>query len=231
MPKPQIGSLIVFEGTDASGKSVQSKLLIKYLKNKGQPLAYFDFPRYESAQGQYIAQYLRGELGPISAVSPYLLAVLFALDRSEVADSIKDFLNKDYIVICNRYTPSNMAHQGAKINGEKEQDQFVRWVSDLEYKQHKIPHESYVIYLDIPIQISTKLQKNRENPPHLENRQDIQEVDTKYQRKVRALYNKLASTQENWITITCVDQSGNLNTPETIHNEVLKSIKIKGGLL
>lgn len=229
MSKKHTGSLIAFEGTDASGKSVQTKLLVKSLKDQGKHVAVFDFPRYESMPGQLIAKYLRGEFGSINSISPYFAALLFALDRAEVAHAIGDFLKKGYIVICNRYTPSSVAHQGAKIKESgKKQDQFIKWVENLEYTEHKIPRESCVIYLDMPHEKSSQLQKHREKPSYLEGRADIQETDTEYQQKVRTLYNKLASTQDNWITISCVDKDGALYTPDIIHNEVLKALKISG---
>ncbi len=227
MSKKYTGSLIAFEGTDASGKSVQTKLLVKSLKDQDKHVAVFDFPRYESMPGQLIAKYLRGEFGSINSISPYFVALLFALDRAEVAHAIGDFLKKGYIVICNRYTPSSVAHQGAKIKeGGKKQDQFIKWVENLEYQEHKIPRESCVIYLDMPNEKSSQLQKHREKPSYLRGRADIQEADTEYQQKVRTLYNKLASTKDNWITISSVDKDGDLYTPDIIHNEVLKALKI-----
>lgn len=226
--KKHTGSLIAFEGTDASGKSVQSKLLVQCLKDQGNCVEYFDFPRYESIPGHQIAKFLRGELGSIDDVSAHEVARLFAADRAEVAQKIKDSLDAGCTVVCNRYTPSSAAHQGAKIKGDKQQDQFVKWVEDLEHIELSIPHESCVIYLDMPYEKSSQLQKHREKPLYLEGDADIQEADTEYQQKVRTLYNKLASTQKNWITISCVDKDDALYTPDIIHNEVLKALKISG---
>ena len=40
------GKLIVFEGTDGSGKATQAKLLCEELDRRGVPYRKIDFPRY-----------------------------------------------------------------------------------------------------------------------------------------------------------------------------------------
>ena len=40
------GKLIVFEGTDGSGKATQSKLLCERLAREGIPYQHINFPRY-----------------------------------------------------------------------------------------------------------------------------------------------------------------------------------------
>src|SRR3989338_2445995 len=43
------GKLIVFEGADGSGKTTQSKLILKYLKGRKIACEYVSFPRYEGS--------------------------------------------------------------------------------------------------------------------------------------------------------------------------------------
>ena len=40
------GKLIVFEGTDGSGKATQAGLLCRHLEREGIPFQEIDFPRY-----------------------------------------------------------------------------------------------------------------------------------------------------------------------------------------
>ena len=41
-----MGKLIVFEGTDGSGKATQTRLMARRLASEGVPFQEIDFPRY-----------------------------------------------------------------------------------------------------------------------------------------------------------------------------------------
>ena len=51
------GKLIVFEGTDCSGKSTQINLLIKKLEAEGLKLVILDFPNYSTPTGKIVRRY------------------------------------------------------------------------------------------------------------------------------------------------------------------------------
>src|SRR3990167_6096394 len=109
------GKLIVIEGGDGSGKTIQSKLLTKNLRQYGVPTEYLDFPQYyHSFHGETVAKFLRGEFGNINKVSPYLASFPFALDRASVKDTMKVILNKGINIVANRYATSNLIYQAAK---------------------------------------------------------------------------------------------------------------------
>ena len=58
------GKLIVVEGTDGSGKTVQTGLLVKRLSEKGYQVQMTDFPQYgKSFFADMIEKYLKGEFG------------------------------------------------------------------------------------------------------------------------------------------------------------------------
>lgn len=88
------GKFIVIEGVDGSGKETQAKLLVKHLENIGTPVMYLDFPQYDGFYGQIIAKYLRGEFGQIAQISPYLVSIVYALDRSTVREKFNHLLKK-----------------------------------------------------------------------------------------------------------------------------------------
>ncbi len=100
---------IVFEGIDGSGKSTQSLKLFNYLKEQGFTV----FHGMEPTNGEYgshIREILKGDEIP----SAEKQVELFILDRKEnIKNNVQPVLEKQGIVILDRYMYSNMAYQGA----------------------------------------------------------------------------------------------------------------------
>ena len=57
------GKLIVFEGTDGSGKATQAKLLAAHLAGSGRRVMEITFPDYESDSSALVKMYLSGQFG------------------------------------------------------------------------------------------------------------------------------------------------------------------------
>jgi hypothetical protein len=57
------GKLIVFEGTDGSGKATQSKLVCEELDRRGIAYRKLEFPRYSEESSALIRLYLSGAFG------------------------------------------------------------------------------------------------------------------------------------------------------------------------
>ena len=82
---------IVLEGLDGAGKSTQIKQLRTLLQARGLESEYVHFPRFDSPVfGELIARFLRGELGSVESVDPYIVALLFAGDRADMAPKIRE---------------------------------------------------------------------------------------------------------------------------------------------
>ena len=58
-----MGKLIVFEGTDGTGKSTQFALLTKRLQSENIPFRRLQFPQYLEPSSALIRMYLGGEFG------------------------------------------------------------------------------------------------------------------------------------------------------------------------
>ncbi|MDR1417043.1 MAG: thymidylate kinase, partial [Prevotellaceae bacterium] len=72
-------NFIAIEGLDGAGKSTQVLLLQQHLQSLGVRCKYLHFPRVASAiWGDLIAKFLRGDLGKINEVNPYLVALIYA---------------------------------------------------------------------------------------------------------------------------------------------------------
>ena len=58
------GKLIVFEGTDGSGKSTQFQKLCQRVTQTGREFQKLVFPQYSEPSSALIRMYLNGEFGP-----------------------------------------------------------------------------------------------------------------------------------------------------------------------
>lgn len=226
--KKRRGVLIVIDGGDGSGKTTQAKLIVDHLKKRKIPVKYVDFPQYyNSFHGKTVAKFLRGEFGQIDEVSPYLASLAYALDRASVKTEMEDFLNTGGIIIANRYATSNMAHQAAKFKNKKQQEEYLKWIYELEYKVHKIPKENIVIYLHVPWEIGAKLTGKKGSREYLKGQfNDIHEKDISYRKAVEKMYIELCQRNKHWTKIDCIDKKGYLLKPEQIHKKVLQAIVI-----
>ncbi len=212
------GKLIVIEGTDGSGKTTQLSILKHYLEKNNYSVETIDFPRYaESFHARTVAKYLAGEFGEVNSVSPYLISLAYALDRASAKREMNAWLREGKIILANRYATSNMAHQAAKLPEDAQED-FLKWVTELEYKINKIPKEDLVIYLHVPTSASKALTKKR-------GRQDLHEKDSEFLDKSGQMYEKLASGFKHWARINCVSKNGLMRPKEKIHKEILKVLK------
>jgi dTMP kinase len=225
------GKFIVIDGTDGSGKATQTKLLIKRLKKEGYKVKAIDFPRYcDNFFGKMIGECLVEKYGNFLAIDPHIASVLYAADRWESNEQIKKWLMDGNIVIADRYASSNQIHQGAKISNKKKRIEFLKWLEKLEYETFKIPRPDNIIFLDVPINITLQLLKNKtasERKKYMEGKGDSVENNPKhlYDSQKRAI--ELLKKYNNWIKIDCVKNRKLMSIKEInnlIWNKIMKII-------
>lgn len=222
------GKLIVIEGGDGSGKTVQTALLLEYLKKQRIQVKHLDFPQYyHSFHGKTVAKFLRGEFGKIDQVSPYLASLAYALDRLSVKEETENFLLKGGYIIANRYATTNIAYQAAKFTQTKDREEFIKWVYQLEYTVNRIPKENIVIYLAVPWKLGIKLTAKKGARKYLSgNIKDIHEIDTQFRQKVEKMYLELAKRYKHWVIVNCLENKKLLN-PQQIHKKVVAVLQSK----
>jgi dTMP kinase len=217
------------EGLDGAGKSTQVRLLQDYLTDKGIPYQHVHFPRLgEEPHGALVAEFLRGEFGPIGDVHPKLVALLFAGDRQDFAPVIRQWLAAGYLVIADRYVHSNIAFQCAKLQDQQAKAQLKQWILDLEYACYQIPQPDLSIFLDVPPGLTIGALANdtsRDSREYLDGAEDIHESDSDFQSRVYYEYLDLVRRDERFFAAPCVDASGARMTPEAIHNGLLPLIR------
>ncbi len=218
------GKIIVIEGTDCSGKETQSKLLEKYFQEKGKKCIRFEFPMYDTPTGKivggaYLGKEDIGESffkeGAVN-VDPHVVTLYYAADRKYNWSKIQSYLEKEYYVILDRYTPSNLAHQGSKIKDKDERFDMYQWIDKLEYWLLQLPKPDKTILLHVPYEISVELGKNRAS-------KDDHEKSEEHLKRAEEAYIELSELY-NWDRIECV-KNGTLRSVEDIQNEIIECIE------
>ena len=217
-----MGKLIVFEGTDGSGKSTQFELLAKRLEAEQIGFQRLRFPQYEEPSSALIRMYLGGAFGDDpEAVNAYAASTFYAVDRYASYQRVwKDYYQGGGLVVSDRYTTSNAVHQGSKVP-EGERAEFFRWLYDLEYDRMGLPRPDLVVLLDMPVELSEQLMRKREQSTG--THADIHERDEDYLKKCRdvALH---AAKYYGWRTVSCA-KDGAIRGVEDIHGEVYAIVK------
>ena len=218
------GKIIVVEGTDCSGKETQSKLLEERLNSIGKKCVRFDFPNYESPTGKIIGGAYLGkpEIGPsffkegAVNVEPHVVCLYYAADRKYAMPEIEKYLNDDYYVILDRYTTSNLAHQGSKIHDKDERFNMYQWIDKLEYWLLGLPKPDKTIFLHVPLENTLELRKNRKSI-------DEHEKSPEYLKRAEESYLELSELY-NWDKIECI-RNNKLRSVEDINDEIMKIIE------
>ena len=212
------GKLIVFEGTDGSGKSTQFRMLCERMEREGRPFRRLIFPQDQEPSSALLKMYLNGEFGSHpSDVNPYAASTFYAVDRYA---SYKKVWGEDYRagkrILSDRYTTSNAVHQGAKCAPEERQA-FFRWLDEFEHDKLGLPRADLVVYLDMPTEKAVELLRSREASTN--TKADIHELDTAYLAACRACALQ-AAEQLGWHVVHCLDDAGRLRSIEDIHSEI-----------
>lgn len=220
----KMGKLIVFEGTDGSGKSTQFRRLTERLTAEGTEFRQLVFPQYEKESSALIRMYLNGEFGTHpSDVNAYAASTFFAVDRFASWQQVwKPYYEQGGLILSDRYTTSNAVHQASKEPEEK-RTEFFRWLYDLEYTRMGMPKPDLVLFLDVPIEFTEQMMRSREAATG--THADIHEQDLDYLRTCRRTAAE-AADYYGWTRIRCTE-NGRLRSIEEIHEEIYALVKTR----
>lgn len=218
-----MGKLIVIEGScDGVGKSTQYKLLIERLKKDKVNVTTHHFPSYGTYQGRPVEEYLKGNYGKISELSPYFVNSLYAQDRAITwITGLKDEYDKGGIIVLDRYTTSSLIYQSSVIEKQEDRQEFIDYIYDYEHNKLGIPEPDLVIFLYAPFEAVQVLKNKRKDNDGIKN--DIHETDLAFMRNVSEASISIAD-KFNWNYIECI-QDNQMRTIEDIHEEVYKKVK------
>lgn len=212
------GKLIVFEGTDGSGKSTQFARLCQRMEEEGRPFQRLIFPQYDKPSSALLRMYLGGEFGSHPEdVNAYAASTFYAVDRyASWKQGWGEYYRQGGLVLSDRYTTSNAVHQASKTP-EPQRSAFFEWLADFEYNKLGLPKPDLVVYLDMPTEKSVENLRRRERATHTKG--DIHEVDTAYLALCHETAGQ-AADYYGWRRVACVDGAGDLRTVEDLHEEI-----------
>jgi len=220
-----VGVLIEIEGIDGSGKGTQARRLEERARQAGYRVQLFSFPRYEqTAFGKVVGDFLDGRFGRLDEVDPYVAALFFAGDRLESRTLLQTALQRNDVVLCDRYVFSNVAHQAAKVDQPDGRRRLAEWVERLEFGLFELPRPDLVVLLDVPVETAQELVTAKGQRSYTDRKADLHEADREYLQRVRELYLELAAERREWKRVDCVE-GGRLLDVEAVHERVWRVVQ------
>jgi len=200
------GRFVSFEGIEGCGKTTQIALLSEYLKTHSIAHTITREPG-GTAVGEGIRKVLlNSETIRLTAASELLL--FYASRSQNIQEKIKPALERNEIVICDRYYHASMAYQGY---GRGIPLDFIRKLTDLVCDPYR-PDLTFL--LDIEPEIGLARARTR-NHGRIENEGRFEAEDLEFYNRVREGYLELASEDER-IQLLYADRP-----IETVHRHVL----------
>lgn len=219
---------IVLEGLDGAGKSTQIAKLRDMFRSNGIESEYLHFPRFDApVYGDLIARFLRGDLGTVDGVNPYLVALLYAGDRADAAAEIRKWLADGKAVIVDRYVYSNIGYQCAKMAAGEERTKLREWILYTEFEEFGIPKPDLSLFLDVPFAFTAKkLSEVREGDDreYLQGGKDIHEASLDLQRRVREVYLESAEASDDLKVVDCSTEEGAMALPDDIFERIMAHV-------
>lgn len=201
------GKFIVLEGLDGCGKSTQLKRLADNLKNLGETVILTAEPtEYETGA------YLRRILSESQSKNMYLQAALFLADRLEHIThpefGIRQYLEKGFTVVCDRYYYSSFAYQGTASD--------VNWVMDTHLKCPEMLIPDLCIFLDVnPDTCKARIDQGRDKP-------ELYEKDINLMREIRNNFLNVLNQLKDTQNITIIDANQSL---EDVEKEIFDHVQ------
>lgn len=188
---------IAVEGIDGSGKGTQSKLLNKWVKEKGH-----DTFLTREPTGGAIGQLLRKVLKK-GGLDPRAEALLFAADRAEHVREISLKLAENRVIISERYFHSSIAYQGAS-------GVSIKWLMEL---NRFAPIPDLVLYLDVSPEVGLERISSGNSLRSSVREKEYFEKQG-FLGRVREIYLDLANEDKDNFAV--IDASGTIDEVQTV---------------
>jgi len=184
---------ITFEGVEGSGKTTQIQRLKKYLTQKGIRCKVTREPG-----GCSISEKIRKILlnPDHREMVPMTELLLYEAARAQhVIEIIKPFVEKEGVVLCDRFSDATLAYQGygRKID--------LKWIERLNHLSSRGIRPDITFLLDCPSDVGLKraIQRNRTLKQEREERFEREEIE--FHRRVRKGYLAIARKEPRRIRV------------------------------
>ena len=159
------GSLVVISGPSGAGKDT---VVAKYLRKRNKNKAWLSVSctsramRPGDKEGKSYYFLSREKFEEKISNGDFLEYALYndnyyGTPKSEIEDRLNNGIN----VILDRYVFSNMAHQGGKIENEKERNEMYEWLYKLEVELLELPLPDIKIFIHMPFEATCILKNDR----------------------------------------------------------------------
>ncbi len=218
--------ILVFEGIDGTGKSVQMERLRARLTAHGKRVMTLSFPVYTSFFGAEVGNLLAGREGVTAdTVDGKSMALWYALDRFEAFQNL-DYSEADVLLI-NRYVLSNAVYQSIRDRDLGKPD-VLDFVLALEHAHFHLPRPDAYLVLDVLPDSAAQNVDRKGFREYVGNARDVYESIPSLQARARAKYLAYADRLDNVYVIPCM-QGNTLKSIEAIGeliDQVLQDIII-----
>lgn len=130
---------VTFEGIDGSGKSTISKLVYDQLKSKDYNVV-LTYEPTDTWIGKQVQKCIETD------ADPFITAFTFTADRLDHGKQIQKWLDKNKIVLCDRYAESTYAYQGAQLQSIIKNP--IIWLKELANNRIPIPDRTYIFVIE-----------------------------------------------------------------------------------
>ncbi len=181
------GLFITFEGTDGSGKTTQMRRLIERLRSEGYEVLETAEPGGTSI-GVQIRRILLDPANTEMAATTEML-LYFASRAQNVAEWIVPAIAQGKIVVCDRFTDSTLAYQGA---GRGLGEDIVRSLHTIACGTLQ---PDVTIYLDMDLETGIARARARNTAEGTTDESRLDEESLEFHRSVRDAYLRLAAAE------------------------------------
>jgi dTMP kinase len=202
---------ITFEGTEGSGKSVQVRLLVARLRDRGLKVVVTHEPGGTPLGKEVRALVLaRDEL----EVTARAEALLMNVSRAQLVEhTIRPALERGDVVVCDRFADSTLAYQGAGRGLDMHELSVVISFATAGLRP------DMTMLLDVPVKVGLA----RKHAQEAGNRFEAETVA--FHSRVRAAYRALAEADtERW---RCFDGR---ESPDRLADEIWSAVAARMGL-